>query len=199
MNNQFDAKKIPKFLYLLFGTIVALVVFSIFVLTPLIQNAGAMQKKHEDTQQLIRQYDQALSIKDTIEKEIKKNQEEFKLKEEELFVNLDKSSILLEEYFTKNNIRLKSYTLAEPQPDSMGRVSSGGYPVNTVSISLAYSDSYEKTMSLLKFLENPENGCFYINSCNLSQTGDSGKEVFDTTIALQLYYYDRTLDDTQAK
>lgn len=198
MNNQFDAKKIPKFIYLLFGTIIALVVFSIFVLTPLIQNASTMQKKHEDTQQLIRQYDSALSLKETIEKEIKKNQDEFKIKEEELFVNLDKSTVLLESYCTSNNIKLKSYTLAEPQPDSIGRVSTGGYPVYTVNISMSYTDTYEKTMSLLKYLENPENGCFYIKSCSLSEEDTAGRDIFSTTIALELYYYNRTLD-TEAK
>ena len=105
MNNQFDAKKIPKFLYLLFGTIVALVVFSIFVLTPLIQNSGAMKQKHITTQQLIRDYDSALETQEQIEAEIKKNQNDCKTKEEEIFVNLDKSLLFSTSFSETTNLR----------------------------------------------------------------------------------------------
>lgn len=193
MNNQFDPKKIPKFIYLLIGTIIAIVLFVIFVLTPLIQNSGAMKQKHITTQQLIRDYDSALETQEQIEAEIKKNQNDCKTKEEEIFVNLDKSSKLIEAYCSKNNIKLKTYTIADPKEDSMGRVSTGGYPVYTVNISISYVDTYEKTMSLLKYLENPENGCFYIKSCTLSQQAEHKNDTYETSIALELYYYDRTI------
>lgn len=195
MNNQFDAKKIPKFIWLLIGTMLAIIVFTIFVLTPLIQNAGSMQEDHRDAQQKIREYDNALNMKESIEAEIKKNQDEFKTKEKEIFVNLDRSSKLVESYCSNNNIKLKTYSIADPQEDQMGRVSTGGYPVYTVNISISYTDTYEKTLSLLKYLENPENGCFYIKSCNLAAVEDNlkGKDTFETTINLELYYYDRTI------
>ena len=195
MNNQFDAKKIPKFIYLLIGTIIALVLFSIFVLTPLINNSGAMKQKHITNQQLIRDYDNALALEDKIEAEIKKNQNDCKNKEEEIFVNLDKSSKLIEAYCSSNNIKLKTYTIADPKEDQMGRVSTGGYPVYTVNISISYVDTYEKTMSLLKYLENPENGCFYVKNCTLSQEAESKtNDSYDTSISLELYYYDRTVE-----
>ena len=48
-------------------------------------------------------------------------------------------------------------------------------------------------MSLLKYLENPENGCFYIKSCSLAGSEEIKNDTFDTSIALELYYYDRTI------
>lgn len=195
MSNQFDAKKIPKFIYLLFGTILAIILFMIFVGTPLIQKAPSMQKQHKDTQQLLRDYDNALAMEKSIEDEIKRNQDEFKLKEEELFVNLDQCSKEIDKYCTDNKIKLTTYTISEPVLDQQNRVSTGGYPVYTVNINLAYTDTYAKTLSLLKYLENTSNGCYYIKSCSLSGTGNDKTEAkFSTSLAIQLYYYDRTVN-----
>ncbi len=193
MNNQFDAKRIPKFIYLLLGTIIALVVFMIFVGSPLINNAAKMQQTHKDVLKEIRDYDNAIAMKDSIEAEIKKNQDEFDIKEKELFVDLDTSSRDVESYCRENNIELTSYTLAEPQEDDKCRVSTGGYPVYTVSISLSYEDTYAKTISFLKYLEEGSKGCYYITSCDLSQDDKTkNSEVFKTDMSIELYYYDRT-------
>lgn len=195
MNNQFDAKKIPKFLYLLLGTVVALILFMIFIGRPLIQNAAGMQKKHQIAQDTIRDYDNALSMEKTIEDEIKKNQDEFNLKQKELFVDLDTCSKEIEDYCSKQNIVLTNYSIAEPTQDKLNRVSTGGYPVYTVNIDLSYVDTYDKTMSLLKYLENASNGCYYINTCNLTQgEGAKNADEFDTSMSITLYYYNRTVD-----
>lgn len=194
MNNQFDAKKIPKFLYLLLGTIIAIVLFMIFVGSPLIQNAGSMQKEHQDTQNLIRDYDNALAQEKTIEDEIKKNQDEFKLKEEELFVDVDTCSKEIEAYCREQDIKLINYSISEPVQDQLSRVSTGGFPVYTVNINISYADTYEKTMSFLKYLENGSNGCYYIKTCNMAQSEDNkNADTFDTSLAIQLYYYNRTI------
>lgn len=194
MNNQFDVKKIPKFIWLLLGTIIAIILFVIFVGTPLLNNASSMQKEHQNTQSLLRDYDNALSLEKSIEDEIKRNQDEFKLKEEELFVNLDTCSKEIEKYCRDNNIDLTTYTIAEPSVDQYNRVSTGGFPVYTVNINLSYTDTYDKTMSLLKYLENGSNGCYYIKSCNMS-VASNGKSAnnFQTSLSLQLYYYNRTV------
>lgn len=186
-------KKIPKFIYLLFGTILALVLFMIFVGTPLINNASSMQKDHQDTQNLLRDYDNALSLEQSIEDEIKRNQDEFELKKKDLFVDLDSCSKDIEKYCSDNNIDLSTYTIAEPRVDQYNRVSTGGYPVYTVNISLSYSDSYDKTMSLLKYLENGSNGCYYIKSCTMS-AGSNAKaaDAFQTSLSIELYYYNMT-------
>lgn len=191
-NNQFDAKKIPKFLYLLLGTFVAIILFVIFVATPLIQNGATMQNSHKEHLQKVKEYDRASQRKDEIEAEIEKNQAEFKAKEKELFVDLDTSSRELEQYCKKKDIDLKSYNLSEPQADSQNRVSTGGYPVETVNISLSYTDTYEKTLNLLKYFENGSNGCYYITSCTMSQQGEKKTDEFTTSISMQLYYYNRS-------
>lgn len=193
MNNQFDAKKIPKFLYLLLGTIIVLVLFIIFVGTPLIQKAPGMRSEHQEHLQTIREYDNALQLQSTIEDEIKKNQDEFKIKEKELFVDLDTSSREIEQYCRDKGINLKNYNLSEPKQDSLNRVSTGGYPVYTVDISLSYTDTYDKTLSLLKYLENGSNGCYYVRSCSLTQNENvKNLNDFETSLSLQLYYYDRS-------
>lgn len=192
MNNQFDAKKIPKFVYLLFGTFAALIIFVIFVATPLIKNGASMQQAHREHLQKVREYDNALQLQSSIEDEIKKNQSEFKIKEKELFVDLDTSSREVEQYCREKDIELKSYNLSEPKEDSLNRVSTGGYPVETVDISLSYTDTYEKTLNLLKYFETGSNGCYYIKSCSLSQDGEGKSEKFDTSISMRLYYYNRT-------
>lgn len=192
MNNQFDAKKIPKFLYLLLGTIIVLVLFIILVATPLIKKGPTMQENHQTHLQTIREYDNALKLESSIEAEIKKNQEEFKTKEKELFVDLDTSSKEIEEYCRNKGIDLINYNLSEPKEDSLNRVSTGGYPVYSVNISLSYKDTYEKTLNLLKYLENASNGCYYVKSCSLTQSEGSKSDEFDTSLTLELYYYDRT-------
>ena len=195
MNNQFDAKKIPKFLYLLLGTVVALILFMIFVGRPLSQNAAQMQEDHRIAQDTIRDYDNALSMEKTIEDEIKKNQDEFALKEKELFVDLDTCSKEIEDYCSKQDIILTNYSIAEPTQDQLNRVSTGGYPVYTVNIDLSYVDTYEKTMSLLKYLETASNGCYYIKSCTLTQgEGAKNTDEFNTSMSITLYYYNRTVD-----
>lgn len=193
MNNQFDAKKIPPFIYLLLGTIIALVVFSIFVGRPLLAEAGNMQQTHKNVLKEIREYDKAMKMKDDIESEIKKNQAEFQQKEKELFVDLDTSSRDIERYCRENNIELTNYTLAAPQPDPKSRVSTGGYPVNTVAITVSYQDSYAKTISFLKYLEEGSKGCYYVKSCSLSQSEKlASSDVFETKMSIELYYYDKT-------
>lgn len=197
MNNQFDAKKIPKFLYLLLGTIIVLVLFIVLVATPLIKKGPTMQENHQTHLQTIREYDNALKLESSIEAEIKKNQEEFKAKEKELFVDLDTSSKEIEEYCRNKGIDLINYNLSEPKEDSLNRVSTGGYPVYSVNISLSYKDTYEKTLNLLKYLENGSNGCYYVKSCSLTQGEGSKSDEFDTSLALELYYYDRTAAITE--
>lgn len=192
MNNQFSAKKIPKFLYLLFGTFAAIIIFVIFVAMPLVQDGPSMQSAHQKHLQTVREYDNALKLEDSIEKEIKKNQAEFKTKERDLFVDLDTSSREIEAYCREKNIDLNSYSLSEPSADSKNRVSTGGYPVETVNISLSYVDTYEKTLNLLKYFENGSNGCYYIRSCSLSPSGEGKSDEYSTTISMQLYYYNRT-------
>ncbi|MEE0265236.1 MAG: hypothetical protein UD936_06370 [Acutalibacteraceae bacterium] len=193
MNNQFDAKKIPPFIYLLLGTIIALVVFSFFVGRPLLTEAGNMQKAHKDVLKEIRDYDNAIKAQESIEAEIKKNQAEFEQKEKELFVDLDTSSRDIEKYCRENNIELTNYTLAAPQADPKSRVSTGGYPVNTVAIGVNYQDSYAKTISFLKYLEEGSKGCYYVKSCSLTQGEKlANTDVFDTKMSIELYYYDKT-------
>ncbi|MEE1281695.1 MAG: hypothetical protein UHK60_05505 [Acutalibacteraceae bacterium] len=191
MNNQFSANKIPKFLYLLFGTFAAIIIFIIFVAMPLVQDGPSMQSAHQKHLQTVREYDNALKLEDSIEQEIKKNQAEFKTKEKNLFVDLDTSSREIEAYCREKNIDLSSYSLSEPSPDNKNRVSTGGYPVETVDISLSYIDTYEKTLNLLKYFETGSNGCYYVKSCSLSPNGDD-KDEYTTSISMQLYYYNRT-------
>lgn len=193
MNNQFDAKRIPKFIYLLIGTIIAVVVFMFLVGSPLINNASKMQQDHTNVLKEIREYDKAIKMQENIEAEIERNQAEFEQKEKDLFVDLDTSSRDIESYCRQNNIDLTSYSLGEAQEDSKNRVSTGGYPVKTVSIGVSYSDTYAKTISFLKYLEEGSKGCYYIKDCSLTQ-GNKGNvsDVFDTTMTIELYYYDRT-------
>ncbi len=192
MNNQFDAKKIPKFIYLLIGTIIALALFSIFVARPLIRDHSKMTSAHQTHLKKVKDYDNALQQEKLIRAEIEKNQKECKNKEKELFVDLDTSSREIEAYCREKKIDLSSYNLSEPRLDSQNRLSTGGYPVETVDISLTYTDTYEKTLNLLKYFETGSNGCYYIKSCSLSQTGDDKSEQFATSISMQLYYYNRT-------
>ncbi len=194
MNNQFDFKKIPKFIYLFFATVIVLIVFVFTVGMPLINNASSMKEAHKTALEDIRKYDDAIKRQDAIEAEIVKNQKEFEIQEEALFVDMEASSTDLDNYCRKNNIVLKSYTLAEPQVDKKHRVSTSGYPVNTVKISLTYTDSYDKTMSFLKYLEQGSKGCYYVNNCTLTlkDREKANSDMYDVAMNIELYYYDRS-------
>ena len=194
MNNQFDVKKVPKFLYLLLGTIVAVVLFAIFVGRPLINDSPAMKTAHKTALEDIRKYDDAIKRQDAIEAEITKNQNEFKIKEKDLFIDAKTSSSDIESYCRKNNIDLASFNLAEPTIDPKSRVSTGGYPVKIVRIGLSYTDTYDKTMSFLKYLEEGSKGCYYVTSCNIAAKDQdkANSDLFNTSLSIELYYYDRT-------
>ena len=198
MNNQFDVKKIPKFFYLLIGTILALVLFIILVATPLIQDGPSMQAAHTKHLQTVRDYENALKLQASIEDEIEKNKKEYEKQKKELFVDLDTSSREIEQYCRNKDIDLNSYNLSKPQTDPQNRVSTGGYPVKTVEISLSYTDTYEKTLNLLKYFETGSNGCYYVKSCSLLEEGEGKKDKFNTSVAMTLYYYDLTDDSLQS-
>lgn len=189
--NQMDLKKIPKFIYVLLITIVVGVLFWIFVGQALIKNAPGMIKEHEDNVVLITKYDNALAQEKAIEAEIKKNKEEYDRKQKELFVDLETCSKEIEQYCKENDISLANYTLSEPTVDKLNRVSSDGYPVYTVDINIAYEGTYDTTLDLLKYVEKTSKGCYYVNSCSLSEI-ESSKDKFDVKVSLKLYYYDTT-------
>lgn len=186
-----DLKKIPKFIYVLVITIVAVIVFWLTIGQTLLTQAPKMIVEHEANVQLVKEYDEALKIKDEIEKEIKKNQEEFNKTQKELFVDKDTSTEEIEDYSDKNDILLKNYTISEPTTDSKGRVSSAGYPVKTVSISLGFDASYDKSMNFMKYIETGSKGCYYINNCSMSPTKNGGTdESYSVSMSLTLYYYE---------
>lgn len=189
--NQLDLKKIPKFIFVLIITLVVGVLFWIFVGQSLLKKAPEMIKEHEDNVVLITKYDNALAQEDAIEAEIKKNNEQFETKQKELFVDLDTCSKEIEKYCKDNDISLSNYTLSDPTVDKLNRISSAGYPVYTVDINIAYEGTYDTTLDLLKYVEKTSKGCYYVNSCGLSEL-KSSKDKFDVKVSLKLYYYDTT-------
>lgn len=190
--NNFDFKKVPKFIYVLVVTILVAIIFWIIVGQSLIKNAPDMIQEHQDTLALITKYDNALAQEDAIEAEIKKNNQEFERKQKELFIDLDTSSKEIEQYCQDKNISLKSYTISEPVADTLNRVSSAGYPVCTVTINLSYEGNYDTTLELLKYIEKTSKGCYYVKTCSLSKASEKSKDSFETSLSLMLYYYDTT-------
>ncbi len=190
-------KKVPKFLFVLVGTIVVAIVFWIFIGMSLINNAPTMINEHNENVKKIAEYDTALSQQDKIEAEIKKNQAEYDKKQKELFVDLETCTKEIEQYCSDRNIILKNYNLGEPQEDKLNRTSNGGYPVKSVSITLNYSGNYETALSMLKFFEQKSKGCYYVNSCSVS--GGEGSKSDDSSINMNitLYYFDTTASTTQ--
>ncbi|MDD6446323.1 MAG: hypothetical protein PUF87_00335, partial [Ruminococcus sp.] len=57
-------KKVPKFLFVLVGTIVVAIVFWIFIGMSLINNAPTMINEHNENVKKIAEYDTALSQQD---------------------------------------------------------------------------------------------------------------------------------------
>ena len=80
--------KIPKFLFVLVAAIVVAVVFWMTIGMSLISNAPSLMSEHDANVKKIAEYDTALSQQKQIEAEIKKNQDEYNRKQEELFVDL---------------------------------------------------------------------------------------------------------------
>ena len=190
-------KKVPKFLFVLVGTIVVAIVFWIFIGMSLINNAPTMINEHNENVKKIAEYDTALSQQYKIEAEIKKNQAEYDKKQKELFVDLDTCTKEIEQYCSDRNILLKTYNLGEPQEDKLNRTSNGGYPVKSVSITLNYSGNYETALSMLKFFEQKSKGCYYVNSCSVSGGEGSKSDDGDVSMSITLYYFDTTASATQ--
>lgn len=184
-----DFKKVPTFAYVFVITLVVAIVYWIFIGQSLVTNAPAMMEEHESNVAKFEEYDRALKQESAIETEIKKNNETYETKQKELFVDLDTTSKELENYCTKNSIKLDNYAISEPTQDSKNRTSSAGYPVYTVDINISYTDTYDKTLSLLKYVEKTSQGCYYVRSCSLTENTSGVKDKFDTKIALKLYYY----------
>lgn len=186
-----ELKKIPKFLYVLVVAIIVAIVFCLTIGTSLINNAPKMISEHEENVKKIAEYDSAISKQDSIEAEIKKNQQEFETKQKELFVDLDTSSKEIEKYCSDRGITLKSYNITEPTDDTLNRRSSVGYPVKTVNITLSYNGTYDTALSMLKYFEKTSKGCYYVKSCALSNSAKAADE-YEISLNLTLYYYDTT-------
>lgn len=187
-----DFKKIPAFAYIFVITLVVAIVYWIFVGQSLISNAPQMMKEHEENLATFQKYDSALNQEKAIEDEIKKNNQIYETKQKELFVSLDTCSRELEKYCSQKGIKLDDYALSEPRQDSKNRTSSAGYPIYTVDISLSYTDTYDKTLDLLKYIEKTSQGCYYVQNCQLSQKENVSGNQFETKVSLRLYYYDTT-------
>lgn len=180
--------KIPKFLFVLVAAILVAVVFWMTIGMSLISNAPSLMSEHDANVKKIAEYDTALSQQKQIEAEIKKNQDEYNRKQEELFVDLSTCTKEIEEYCSNRNIVLKNYSLGEPQEDTMNRTSNSGYPVKSVDIALSYSGSYDTALSMLKFFEQNSKGCYYVNSCSIS--GEEGSKDSSVNMSITLYYFD---------
>lgn len=180
--------KIPKFLFVLVAAILVAVVFWMTIGMSLINNAPSLMLEHDANVKKIAEYDTALSQQKQIEAEIKKNQDEYNRKQEELFVDLSTCTKEIEEYCSNRNIVLKNYSLGEPQEDTMNRTSNSGYPVKSVDIALSYSGSYDTALSMLKFFEQNSKGCYYVNSCSISN--EEGSKDSSVNMSITLYYFD---------
>ncbi len=186
-----DLKKLPKFVYIFVVTLIVAIIYWIFIGTKLIENAPTMIQEHQNNVTLIQTYDSALKQEKIIESEIDKNTKLWEQKQKEMFIDLDTCSKELEQVLKDKGIKLKTYSIAEPQDDEMGRISSGGYKVCTVAIGLAFTDTYDKTLEILKYVEKQSKGCYNIQSVNLTPSAtEKGK--FDVAISMKLYYYDTT-------
>ena len=80
--------------------------------------------------------------------------------------------------------------------DSLKRVSSSGYPVYSTDLSIAYKDTYEKTLAFLKYIEKQTKGCYYVKSCAFKP--DDAAKTGDVSISVTLYYYNTDEVATQA-
>ena len=186
-----DLKKLPKFAYVVAIVLFVAILYWIFIGRSLIENAPIMMKEHEDNVALINKYDNVLSQEKVIEDEIKKNTQEYEKKQKELFIDLDSCSKEIEKYCKDKNIKLKNYSISEPQVDKKGRVSSAGYPVYTVNINLSYSDTYDKTLEFIKYVEKASKGCYNVKNVTFTESKDN-KNQGDASISMTLYYYDTT-------
>lgn len=180
--------KIPKFLFVLVAAILVAVVFWMTIGMSLVNNAPSLMSEHDANVKKIAEYDTALSQQKQIEAEIKKNQDEYNRKQEELFVDLSTCTKEIEEYCSNRNIVLKNYSLGEPKEDTMHRTSNSGCPVKSVNIALSYSGSYDTALSMLKFFEQNSKGCYYVNSCSIS--GEDGSKDSSVNMSITLYYFD---------
>ena len=188
--------KIPKFLFVLVAAILVAVVFWMTIGMSLINNAPSLMSEHDANVKKIAEYDTALSQQKQIEAEIKKNQDEYNRKQEELFVDLSTCTKEIEEYCSNRNIILKNYSLGEPQEDTMNRTSNSGYPVKSVSIALGYNGGYDTALSMLKFFEQNSKGCYYVNSCSISN--EEGSKDSSVNMSITLYYFDTESATTAA-
>ncbi|MBQ2443697.1 MAG: hypothetical protein II501_00280 [Clostridia bacterium] len=195
-NSDIDLSKLPKFVYIFLIALVAGILFWAFIGSALLRDAPEMQEAHDETVRLVNKYDTAMEQKDTIEKEIKRNNEEFEKKQKELFIDVDTCSKELEQYFKDNGIKLDTYALSAPVADSLKRVSSSGYPVYSTDLSIAYKDTYEKTLAFLKYIEKQTKGCYYVKSCAFKP--DDAAKTGDVSISVTLYYYNTDEVATQA-
>ncbi len=187
-----DLKKLPKFVYIFVITLLLTIVYWIFIGRALIENAPAMIQEHEDNVALIAKYDNALSQEKSIRDDIVKMQKEYDAKQKDMFIDLDTCSKELEQELKSRGIKVKNYSISEPSVDKKGRISSGGYKVYTVAISLSFTDTYDKTLDILKYLEVQTKGCYNVNTVNFTPSKDD-KTKGDVNISMTLYYYDTSV------
>lgn len=195
-NSDIDLSKLPKFVYIFLIALVAGILFWAFIGSALLRDAPEMQEAHNENVILINKYDTAMEQKASIEKEIERNNQEYEKKQTELFVDVDTCSKELEQYFKDQGIKLDTYALSTPTSDRLKRVSSAGYPVYSTDISIAYKDTYDKTLAFLKYIEKQTKGCYYVKNCTYRP--DDAAKTGDVSMMITLYYYNTAEIATQA-
>ena len=187
-----DLKKLPKFVYIFVITLLITIVYWIFIGRALIENGPTMVQEHQDNVALIAKYDNALSQEKSIRDDIAKMTKEWEAKQKDMFIDLDTCSKELEQELKSRGIKVKNYSISEPTVDRKGRISSGGYKIYTVAISLSFTDTYDKTLDILKYLEVQTKGCYNISNVSFTPSKDD-KNKGDVNISMTLYYYDTSV------
>ena len=143
---------IPKPFFIFAGVFAAFVIFIFVVLTPLFKNIPKYETDHASAVSAIKKYDDTLENAQAIEKRITELTQSYEEKQAELFIDSKQSIEDLQSIFEDLNINMINLTRGIGVADSLGRTSTGGYPLYSTSLSFSYVGSMDTTKKLLNYL-----------------------------------------------
>ena len=187
---------IPKPFFVFGGVFAAFVIFIFVVLTPLFKNIPKYETDHASAVSAFKKYDDTLQNAQAIEKRIADLTKSYEEKQEQLFVDSSQSIEDLQSIFKELNINMINLTRGVGVADSLGTISTAGYPLYSTSLNFSYVGSMDTTKKLLNYLEVESKGCYFVNTLNL--TPGEGSDMYNVSFNVTLYYFDTSVMITTA-
>lgn len=194
-----ENKKVPGALIAIVAVIVAVAVFVPTVYMPYKNKKPIMDSEHQEAMSTIDYYEESISHKDDIKKDIDELTKQWEEFQKDMFVDANSSLEDLQKAIDEKGINVTNFTRSAETPDEEGKYSFTGCPLYYVSLQIAGYASRDDLLEFLKFVEQESVGCYYVKTLSaftVTSDVDMGKfsvkkDDLQISMDIYLYYYNQ--------